>query len=289
MCAAAAGTPAIDVDGFVDNGYVVAEGVLDAATRDAVCREITRFATGELPVENPRVIGDRSEQELVASVRAINFPHRVSPIVEQTAFSERIAGLAGALAGAHLPRWDGASKHMQSILYNKAPGHAGQPWHQDEVFIPTRDRSLVGVWVALDDATVNNGCLWVIPGSHRMGYMWPTRRTHDEDEHVVSDESFGLDTSLAVPLEVSAGDAVCFNGYTLHASFRNRSSRTRRALVHHFCNAWSLLPWLTPPRDIASTAIGTLDNRAVRPLGFDPYVDRGTERPDGQVFLLPFE
>jgi hypothetical protein len=46
-------------------------------------------------------------------------------------------------------------------------GKPGQAWHQDETFIPTPDASLCGVWIALDDATVDNGCLWVQPGSHR--------------------------------------------------------------------------------------------------------------------------
>ena len=58
-------------------------------------------------------------------------------------------------------------KAMQSMLFIKAEGKPGQAWHQDEYYIPTRDRSLTAAWIALDDATVENGCLWVLPGSHR--------------------------------------------------------------------------------------------------------------------------
>jgi ectoine hydroxylase-related dioxygenase (phytanoyl-CoA dioxygenase family) len=47
--------------------------------------------------------------------------------------------------------------------------------HQDEYYIPTRDRSLCASWIALDDATIDNGCLWVIPGSHRQGVIWPMK------------------------------------------------------------------------------------------------------------------
>src|ERR671910_2231550 len=68
---------------------------------------------------------------------------------------------------------------MQSMLFLKAGGKPGQAWHQDEAHIPTRDRSLTGVWIALDDATVANGCLWVIPGSHRAGVLYPVRPPDD--------------------------------------------------------------------------------------------------------------
>ena len=62
-------------------------------------------------------------------------------------------------------------KMMQSMLFIKSSGKPGQAWHQDEAHIPTRDRTLTAVWIALDDATVANGCLWVIPGSHRAGVL----------------------------------------------------------------------------------------------------------------------
>ena len=48
-------------------------------------------------------------------------------------------------------------KEMQSMLFIKAAGKPGQAWHQDEEFIPTRDRTLMGGWIALDDANTENG------------------------------------------------------------------------------------------------------------------------------------
>src|SRR4030066_167370 len=64
------------------------------------------------------------------------------------------AGVVAALGAAVGPN----VKCMQSMLFIKGPGKPGQEWHQDEFFIPTRDRSLCGVWIALDDATTLNGC-----------------------------------------------------------------------------------------------------------------------------------
>lgn len=85
-----------------------------------------------------------------------------------------IAGIVSRIAGAHLAHWDGAIKCCQSMLFVKGPGMPGQAWHQDERFIPTRDRSLV-----------------------------PTR-THTDDEYDLSDESYGFDATDAVPVEVAA-------------------------------------------------------------------------------------
>ena len=132
---------------------------------------------------------------------------------------------------------------MQSMYFIKPPRFQGQAWHQDEIFIPTRDRSLIGAWIAVDDATIENGCLYVVPGSHRNGYLYPQRQHENPDEFDFAPESFGFDESVEVPVEVRAGALVFFNGYLLHRSYKNRSDQPRRVLVNHYCNAWSLLPW----------------------------------------------
>jgi len=192
------------------------------------------------------------------------------------------------ITGAHLPHWDGRVKCMQSMLFAKPPGLPGQAWHQDERYIATRDRSLVGAWIALDDATLENGCLRVMPGSHRNGYLWPTRAHDRPDDFDFSDESYGFDDQSEVAVEVEAGTVVFFNGYLLHRSLRNRSGGFRRALVNHYCNAWSLLPWATVPLEKISTAmIATYDERNIVAIGEDPYAWKGTVEPPDRVFLRP--
>src|SRR5215210_4919549 len=156
---------------------------------------------------------------------------------------------------------------MQSMVFTKPPDYPGQAWHQDELYIPTRDHSLTGAWIALDDATVENGCLYVIPQTHRMAYLYPQHPHERPGEWDFAPQSYGFDDSGAIPVEVKAGDVVFFNGYLLHRSFKNRSNRFRRALVNHYMNSWSLLPW--DPR-----GVGTSDNRCVVPVaGADPYAD----------------
>ena len=94
------------------------------------------------------------------------------------------------------------------MFFVKPPGFQGQAWHQDEIYIPTRDRSLTGAWIALDDATIENGCLWVIPGSHRTGYLYPQRRHDNPDEFDFAMESHGFDGSQEIPVEVPTGALV---------------------------------------------------------------------------------
>jgi ectoine hydroxylase-related dioxygenase (phytanoyl-CoA dioxygenase family) len=171
---------------------------------------------------------------------------------------------------------------MQSMLFVKPPEFQGQAWHQDEIYIPTRDRSLIGAWIAMDDATLENGCLWVIPGSHRMRYLYPQRSHTNPDEFDFAQESYGFDEEAEVPVEVRAGDVVFFNGYLLHRSRRNRSTGFRRVLVSHYCNAWSLLPWSLKEGERVATA----DRRCVIPVaGEDPYAWKGYEDHTNNVWL----
>jgi len=99
------------------------------------------------------------------------------------------------------------------------------------------------VWIALDDATVANGCLWVLPGSHRDGVLYPTR-TQNDPRFDSAPEAFDFEFSQddAVPVEVAAGDAVVFDGHLLHRSLPNHHHTLRRALGNHYMSAESLLP-----------------------------------------------
>jgi ectoine hydroxylase-related dioxygenase (phytanoyl-CoA dioxygenase family) len=169
-------------------------------------------------------------------------------------------------------------KCMQSMLFVKNAGKPGQAWHQDESFIPTHDASLCGVWIAMDDATVDNGCLWVQPGSHRERRLWPSRPCSDR-RFDGAPESTGWDSERwpvegGVAVEVPAGSVVFFNGFTLHRSLNNqRRSGFRRALVNHVMSAQHELPW-----SFGASAFAPADYRdVVMVCGSDPYAHRGIE------------
>ncbi len=258
------------VGDFSQRGFVVVPGVLGGADLAAARAEATAICRGEVGEIDGVVRSPSDEDDLTALSRylCIHFPHKLSPLL--LGFG-RLPAVVDALADVIGPN----VKMMQSMLFIKAPGKPGQAWHQDESHIPTRDRSLTAAWIALDDATRENGALWVIPGSHRNGVLWPMGPHDRDDEFDPGHEAhdFPFEESQAVSCEVPAGGVVFFSGYLPHRSFRNRSTGFRRALVNHYMSAESLLPW-----DWDGRLAATRDNRdIVLVRGEDPYAYKGTE------------
>jgi ectoine hydroxylase-related dioxygenase (phytanoyl-CoA dioxygenase family) len=268
---------------FVENGYLVVPNLIDTAEVEELRQDTVRIARGHYPCESiPPVVETQSDDAVLRTILCIHQPHYISPVMEKYVQHPKICGILSQITAAHLPYWDGSVKCMQSMLFVKPPEFQGQAWHQDEIYIPTRDRSLIGAWIALDDATIANGCLWVIPGSHRPGYLYPQRAHDNADEFDFAPESFGFDESAAVPVEVPTGSLVFFNGYLLHRSHRNRSEVYRRVLVNHYMNAWSLLPWSLKEGESVATA----DRRSVILVaGTDPYAWKGYDNPPQNVWL----
>ncbi|MCC6446902.1 MAG: phytanoyl-CoA dioxygenase family protein [Armatimonadetes bacterium] len=272
-----------EVRSFVENGYLIVPGLVSAGEVAELVEDTVAIARGKYPGDSLKPLPDAlSDAEVLKNILCIHQPHYISPVMEQYVRHPKICGVLSQVTAAHLPCWDGSVKCMQSMLFVKPPGFQGQAWHQDEIYIPTRDRSLIGAWIAMDDASVENGCLWIVPGSHHNGYLYPQRKHDNPDEFDFAPESYGFDDSGEVPVEVKAGTVVFFNGYLLHRSFKNRSGIYRRVLVNHYCNAWSLLPWQVREGESPASA----DRRAVVPVaGRDPYAWKGYETPPRQVWL----
>ena len=267
-----------DVAFFVENGYLVVDDLLRPDETDELCADTLRLARGEYPCDTLVPLpADTTDADALRQILCIHQPHFISPVIERYVAHERVAGVLAQVTGAHLAHWDGSVKCMQSMLFVKPPGFQGQAWHQDEIYIPTRDRSLTGGWIALDDANIDNGCLWVIPGSHK-GILYDQRAHDDPEEFDQAAESYGFQDTGEIPVEVKTGDAVFFHGYLLHRSRKNRSQAYRRVLVNHYMNAWSRLPWQQRDNETASRA----DYRdIVMVCGHDPYAWKGVEERAG--------
>lgn len=272
-----------EVQFFVEQGYLIAPALITPEELEELKQDLTKLARGSYPCENIKPMPESlSDDEVLKRILCIHQPHYISPVMEKYVRHAKIAGILSQITAAHLPFWDGSVKCMQSMAFVKPPQFQGQAWHQDEIYIPTRDRSLIGAWIAIDDATLENGCLWVLPGSHKKGYLYP-QHTHDRaDEFDFAPESFGFDESEEVPVIVKAGTVVFFNGYLLHRSRKNRSSIYRRVLVNHYCNAWSLLPWSLKEGEHVAMA----DRRCIIPVaGTDPYAWKGYDTTAQNVWL----
>lgn len=266
--------PIIDqqMDTYAEEGYTVLEGALVGEEVAALCAEAAKICRGERGTVGGIQAAARNESDEDAMRRyvALNFPHKISPMIREAMRHPAVVDALTRVIGPNV-------KAMQSMLFMKSEGKLGQAWHQDEHFIATRDRSLTGAWIALDDAAVDNGCLWVLPGSHRAGVLYPDR-DHDDPRFDCAIEAydFPYDDDDAVPVEVEAGSVVLFNGYLLHQSLPNtRPGSFRRALVNHYMSAESLLPWRGPLP--VGMHIGKFDHRDIMLVaGHDPYAYKGT-------------
>jgi ectoine hydroxylase-related dioxygenase (phytanoyl-CoA dioxygenase family) len=122
---------------------------------------------------------------------------------------------------------------VQTMIYFKPPGSRGQALHQDNFYLKAEPGTCVAAWMALDTVDVENGCLEVVPGSHR----WPILCTEKADTKVsFTDVTVPLpQPDAAVPVEMAPGDVLFFHGALVHGSAPNVSTdRFRRALIGHY-------------------------------------------------------
>ena len=281
-------------DFYREQGYCVVHGAVSQAERGELLAETVAICRGRrgplhqsgwgTPPENlptPEQCRTLSDDEILTRFLCIHHPHKFSEVMHRFLAHPVIVDVLTRGIGPDV-------KCMQSMLFIKSAGKPGQAWHQDEDYIPTRDRTLAGAWIALDDAVVDNGCLWLIPGSHRPGVLWP-QYPHDDPRFDCAREAYDFPFSDgdAIAAEVPAGSIVFFNGYLLHRSLPNRrTTGYRRTLVNHYMSARSLLPWHVEPGQPVATA----DYRdIVMVAGQDPYAYKGTAdiatphvRPAGQ-------
>lgn len=124
---------------------------------------------------------------------------------------------------------------IQSMYFYKSPGSPGQAAHQDYYYIDNNPNTLTAAWIAMEDVDEENGCLWVIPGSHKEGLL-PHGRVKDVGEHEAwTDETEGADLSKQIPVVMKSGDIVFFHNLLIHSSGKNRTdNRWRRSYVCHY-------------------------------------------------------
>ena len=122
----------------------------------------------------------------------------------------------------------------QSMYIFKQPGIGGEVrWHQDATYFETTPISVTTFWFALEDATLENGCMWAEPGGHRTPLRERFVRNGDVVRMEKLDEMPWPTDATAVPLECKAGSLVCFHGLLPHYSAPNRSPVSRHAYTLH--------------------------------------------------------
>jgi phytanoyl-CoA hydroxylase len=167
--------------------------------------------------------------------------HDLDPVFFRFTRDPKLAALAGDL-GLQDPRV------YQSMYIFKQPGIGGEVrWHQDATFFDSAPISVTTFWFALEDATVDNGCLWAEPGGHRGPLRERFLREGDAITMEKLDATPWPDDSRAVPLEAKAGTLICFHGLLPHYSAPNRSPLSRHAFTLHAtdgASAYSPRNWI---------------------------------------------
>jgi phytanoyl-CoA hydroxylase len=167
--------------------------------------------------------------------------HDLDPIFARFCRDERLATLTADL-GLCAPRL------LQSMYIFKQPGIGGEVvCHQDATYLYTEPLSVVGFWFALEDATLENGCMWAIPGGHEVGLK--SRFVRDGKGGVRTDiiDPSPWSMDRLVPLEAKAGTLIVLHGLLPHLSYVNTSPRSRHAFALHVIEAAATYPadnWL---------------------------------------------
>lgn len=173
--------------------------------------------------------------------------HDIDPVFSAFFRGERFRSLSELLL-LHEPRL------LQSMVIFKQPNIGGAVgWHQDATFLRTIPESVTGFWIALEDATTENGCLNVIPGGHKGPLRRWFGRGGDGDlyDRVLDETPF--DETAAEALEVEAGTLIVFHGRMPHMSRRNSSDKSRIAVTLHVIDGFADYPadnWLQRAPDM---------------------------------------
>ncbi len=214
---------------FHERGFFVVHDAFDADTLARLDEEIApgeqrvRELLGRLPGGRISVAG--LDTQTVA-------PHLVLASDWLRRFCAHPAALCRDLVG------DDVRLYWEQAVYKQPESAEPVLWHQDNGYTFVEPQDYLTCWIAITDATLENGCVSVMPGAHRTG-------TLEHRETPIGFECWG-DHDDAVDVPVPAGSIVVFSSLTPHATRRNRTSAVRKAYIVQYCHADSTA-WVPAP------------------------------------------
>lgn len=227
---------AAQLEDWERDGYVLVESFASQRDRTAMLEAILAVVRADHRGEDIRPTYVQQEGRLVAEaerpedcVSKVFRVHRNRPVFEAFAHNGPLLDMLAQLIAPELDCF------LSQFIF-KLPGALGQPWHQDSFYFPFDRGPQVGVWVAVSDAEIDNGPLWVLPGSHR-DPIHPVEADRREHANLGYVEIVGRDTSGEIPVLMKAGDTLLFHSHLMHRSTDNTSDRMRAAMVYHYGEA----------------------------------------------------
>ena len=227
-----------------DNGFLAVENVIPP---ELVAAERERFEWLCEHWDSPEAkrcnvgheVGLPREQWGSASVRKFHglFPH--DPVFRSHATHPNLLAIVAELIGRPFGLFED-----QAMLKPPSLG-SPKPPHQDNAYFKVHpDGAVITCWGAVDDATVENGCMRYFPGSHKRGLL--KHNWIKDTPHQVPD-GLNMDDAVAVPLK--AGGVAFHHGLTLHMSHANTSKNWRRSFICHYARSDADLSEASTPRE----------------------------------------
>lgn len=225
---------------FDENGYVIVENVFSEneiapirARLEAIIADPSSAPEGvKVGRENDTLAEGASGEHTDNPVRGITGMVRFDPAFQEFARNPKILELTRALIGPRI-------RVFRDQALQKPPGGQAKPLHQDlSYFRVQRADELVTAWIALENATEENGCMIYASGSHKHGLFEITTDPERPAHHVP--DTRGLDIGEEVLCPVPAGAVIFHHGYTLHRSDVNKTQSWRKSVQLHYAGVDAL-------------------------------------------------
>jgi phytanoyl-CoA hydroxylase len=233
-----------DLKKYQEHGFVVVEDVLTPQQLDEARALINEKIEGARKISAPTDVYDLEPDHAPdrPRVRRIKTPHLHMPFIMDLARTPRLVEILQKLLNTENVRLHGSKINMKS-----PSGGSPVEWHQDWAFYPHSNDDLLAVGVMLEDCTVENGAMYMIPGTQR----GPVFDHHSDGVFVGAMDPGEVELPKAVPCVGKAGSMSFHHVRTVHGSAQNLSDKPRTLLLYEFAaaDAW---PMFNVPTDLAS-------------------------------------
>ena len=226
---------------FESQGFLVVENLLGESEVDGLTQRMQDLVDGTVPFPQDSLEwepGTDPQNRGANTLRKINSCAEHDSFFVEHASKPAILDVIESLLGSDI-------KLFGDQAFIKPPGGSEKTYHQDSAYFAIEPKAIITCWAALDDVTVENGCLWVIPGSHTGGIVdhsdiW---MVGDRQDMKVPDEK--LEREREVSITMKAGSCSFHHSVLLHRSGPNLTEQHRRGLATHYMSSRS--QWVGDP------------------------------------------
>ncbi|CAF4770762.1 unnamed protein product [Pieris macdunnoughi] len=254
---------------YVENGYLVIKRMFDFDELYNFKQHFIRIAKGLVDKGNSTVVREPSlvkkglkGEQACDSIQDIQYDDVFMTYTEHP----KLLNVVSQFIGDNI-------RVMNSMFINKPPGCSHHPPHQDLFYFPFRPaEKIIASWTAVDEVTKDNGCLFIIPRSHKFNQLYAHGQLPDANKlyHGILDKSV-FDSSKYVQLEMTPGDTVFFHPLIVHGSGPNITKFYRKSITVHYASGYC--QYVDVGGTVQEVAAKDIENEAQR-RGFDlSFVD----------------